>query len=437
MAKEQLTQKAVNDRIAAGTPGKFGDGGSLFLVVRSEGNATWILRARWREPGEVGAGKVRDFRIGAAGPRNKGLVDLTLARSRAELARNLISDGVDPRRSNEPEQPKPAGPTFADLVPDVIADQTRDARHVKTEQQWRAYLGETDRDLSKVRDVAAAKAHVDALKALRSKPIADATLRDVAAVLRPIWTITPSSAERCRQRIEAVFAYAISNDYRTEANPAEYDGRLEHVLRRPKVVARHYDAVPYRELPNVYQRLCDLPPGMSHACLRFAILTASRPGEARGVRWSELDLSTSTWTIEPERTKTLVRHREPLSRQAVEILEQMRLWRRPGSRDGYVFLGRVEGKPLSNTAMNLVLRRLSIEATSHGFRSTFRDWTAEETDYPNEVCEMALSHAIKDKTEAAYRRGDLFEKRRKLMQDWANYVTSASNPQARMAKKHK
>jgi integrase len=251
-----------------------------------------------------------------------------------------------------------------------------------------------------------------------SLPVAKIDTAVVLAVLRPIWSSKPESASRLRGRIETILDAAKSAGWREGENPARWSGHLEHWLPKPKKVRRveHHAALDYRNLP-AFMRELDTRQGLAARALRFTILTATRTSEALGARWEEVDFKARVWTVPATRMKSGKEHRVPLSAAALELLHQLHATR---SSD-FVFPGK-PGAALSNSAMlNLLPLMGRGDLTVHGFRSTFRDWAAETTAYPNEVLEMALAHTIKGAAEAAYRRGDLFDKRARLMAAWAEY----------------
>ncbi|MCH5374054.1 MAG: site-specific integrase, partial [Planctomycetes bacterium] len=253
-------------------------------------------------------------------------------------------------------------------------------------------------------------------------PVADIDTDLVMRVLEPIWTSKPETAGRVRGRIESILDWAATRGYRTGENPARWRGHLDHLLpKRSKVRrVRHHPALPYSEIGGFVAGLRDMDSVAARA-LEFVILTAARTGEVLGVRWDEVDFETGVWTIPAERMKNGREHRVPLSRAALDVLESVR----PLRRNDYVFPGNRPKRPLSNMALTMLLRRMGHDGiTVHGFRSTFRDWAAEQTSAPREVAEMALAHTIGDSVEAAYRRGDLFEKRRDLMASWAEFVSA-------------
>ena len=263
--------------------------------------------------------------------------------------------------------------------------------------------------------------------ALKDMPVDQVATADVLGVLKPIWSTKPETASRVRGRIEAVLDAAKAAGLRTGDNPAAWRGHLDNLLPKRASLSRgHHAAMPIDETPGFFGKLRQAK-GISPRALEFTILTAARSGEVLGARWPEIDLERRLWTVPADRMKGGREHRVPLTDRAVAILEEMALVR----LGEFVFTGSKLDGPLSNMALAMTLRRLDrAEVTAHGFRSTFRDWASERTSAPHEVCEMALAHAIADKTEAAYRRGDLFEKRRALMTAWAIFL---DQPQVEIA----
>jgi integrase len=243
----------------------------------------------------------------------------------------------------------------------------------------------------------------------------------VLSVLKPLWNEKPETASRLRGRIERVLDAAKAQGLRSGENPARWHGHLDQLLpKRQRLTRGHHATMKYVELPAF---MTDLQARQATAALalEFAILTAARSGEVLGARWQEFDLDRAVWTIPATRMKAGREHRVPLSRRALKVVKTMHEDR----NCDFVFPGQKPGKPLSVMALEMVLRRMKIEdATVHGFRSAFRDWAAERTNFTNEVCEAALAHVIENKAEAAYRRGDLFDKRRKLMEAWAVYCAA-------------
>jgi integrase len=257
---------------------------------------------------------------------------------------------------------------------------------------------------------------------LRRLPVDQVTTDDVLSVLRPLWQSKPETGSRVRGRIERVLDAAKAHGLRSGENPARWRGHLDQLLpKRQRLTRGHHAAMPYADVPAF---MSDLQSRQATAALalEFAILTAARSGEVLGARWDEFDLDRAVWTVPARRTKAGREHRVPLSPRALGIIKRSHEIR----TNDFVFAGEKPKKPLSGMAMEMMLRRMKIEnATVHGFRSSFRDWAAECTNFPNEVCEAALAHVIENKAEAAYRRGDLFDKRRKLMEAWADYCATS------------
>ena len=247
--------------------------------------------------------------------------------------------------------------------------------------------------------------------------VRDVGLPHVLEVLRPIWSTKTETATRVRARLEAVLDWATTNNYREGLNPARWKGHLKNLLAKPSKVAEvvHHQALPVRAV-GAFMRDLRGHSGMGARALEFAILCASRSGEVRGATWAEIDLDAAVWTIPAARMKMGKEHRVPLSDAALELLKAL-----PRIQDNELVFPAARGGQLSDMTLSAVLRRMKVPAVPHGFRSTFRDWCAEFTNYPRDVAEMALAHAIGDKVEAAYRRGDLFGKRQKMMQGWADY----------------
>jgi integrase len=253
---------------------------------------------------------------------------------------------------------------------------------------------------------------------LRAKPVDTIATDDVLSVLKPIWTTKAETASRVRGRIEKVLDAAKAKGFREGENPARWRGHLDHLLPRLSKLARgHHAAMPYEDVAAFTAKLRKRE-ATSALALELCILTAARSGEILGMRWSEIDLDKKIWTVPANRMKAGREHRVPLSSRAVTILRKLEKLK----TGEFVFPGQARSKPLSNMAMEMVLRRMKVEdATVHGFRSSFRDWAGNVSNFPREVTETALAHVIGDKAEQAYRRGDALEKRRKLMEAWAAY----------------
>ena len=366
--------------------GRHADGGGLYLSISPNGGRRWVFLFRWHgKPTEIGFGSARD-------------VSLSRARELASAARSKLSEGINPKEARRPLE----GVTFGECADRVIEAMRPSWRNRKHAAQWEMTL----------RDYALP---------LRRLPVDKITTDDVLSALKPIWSKKPETASRLRGRIERILDAAKAQGLRSGENPARWRGHLDQLLpKRQQLTRGHHAAMDYADVPAF---IADLQGRQATAAqaLEFAILTAARSGEVLGARWAEFDLERAIWTIPAARMKASREHRVPLSRRALKIVKAMH-----EARDGdFVFPGQRAGKPLSVMALEMVLRRMRIEdATVHGFRSSFRDWAAECTNFTNEVCEAALAHVIANKAEAAYRRGDLFDKRRKLMDAWASFCAA-------------
>jgi integrase len=366
--------------------GRHADGGGLYLSISSNGGRRWVFLYRWHgKPTEIGFGSARD-------------VTLARARELASQARSKLAEGVNPKDARRQSQSAMFG-ECADRLIEAMRPSWRNKKHV---WQWEMTL----------RHYAAS---------LRRLPVDTITTDDVLVVLRPLWNTKPETASRLRGRIERVLDAAKAQGLRSGENPARWRGHLDQLLpKRQRLTRGHLAAMDYADVPAFMSDL-QAREGMAARALEFAILTAARSGEVLGAPWDEFDLDHGIWTVAATRMKAGREHRVPLSPRAREIVKALH-----ENRTGdFVFPGHRPGRPLSAMALEMLLRRMKIEnATVHGFRSSFRDWSAECTGSPNEVCEAALAHVIENKVEAAYRRGDLFYKRRKLMEAWGNYCTT-------------
>jgi integrase len=378
------------------------DGGGLYLRVTASGAKSWVFRYQI-------AGKRRDMGLGAYPD-----ISLAEARRRAAERRKQRQEGVDPLNARLAERQarrvaEARGRTFREVADEFVSRNESAWRNAKHRQQWRNTL------------------ETYAFPSLGEVPVSAIDTGLVVQVLDPIWSVKPETASRVRGRIEAVLDAAIVHGYREGPNPAQWKGTLAHILpARSKVQkVEHHAALPFDELPQFWADL-RARSGMAARALEFAILTAARTGEVLGTTWGELDLDGNTWIIPATRMKAAREHRVPLSTAALAVLEQVcpLALMRDGKPEPLapVFPGTRRALPMSNMVLLMLLRRMKRnDLTAHGFRSTFSDWAAERTAYPREVVEMALSHAIENKVEAAYRRGDLFEKRRQLMEAWAHF----------------
>ena len=375
-------------------PGRYGDGRGLYLQVKDSGARSWLLRydhqkrERW-----MGLGSVE-------------FVSLAQAREQAfELRRKLKHEKIDPL---EHRRAAVVGARIAALTGATFEQVARRCIEMKT-SEWRG-------DGSRREWLSTLERY--AFPVLGSLPVSaiDAVL--VYRVLEPIWLTKPHVGQRLRERIEAVLGYAKGMKLRSGENPALWRDNLEHMLPKANRTSReHHPALRYVELPGLMAELRALPT-LSARALEFTILGAVRTGEALLARWPEID--GRIWTIPRERTKSGKKHRVPLSDRALAILDE----RPRESGSDAVFPGRAAGGFLNQDAMADVLSKLRPGVTVHGMRSAFRTWAEERTSYPNHVLEMALAHAIPNAVEAAYRRGDLFEKRRRLMEEWSRYCAA-------------
>jgi integrase len=379
-------------KVETAKPGKHGDGDGLQLVVSATGARKWVLRF-------MQEGRAREMGLGAY-PE----VSLGEARERALAERKLARSGLDPITERKKVSEQPASiPTFGALADEISAQLAEGFRNEKHKAQWRMTL-----------TVYAGP--------LRSKLVSEISTEDVLGVLQPLWQSKPETASRLRGRIEKVLNAAKAKGFRTGENPAAWRGHLDNLLPKQSMLARgHHAAMPYTDVPafiaNVRRR-----EATAARALEFCILTATRSSETMQARWQEIDLDAKIWTIPAERMKAGREHRVPLTARAIAILSEMR----PLAVGEYVFPGQRRGRPLSNMALEMFLRRLQSEYTTHGFRSSFRDWAGNETHFPRELAEHALAHVIGDKAEQAYRRSDALEKRRALMAAWEKYCEPAA-----------
>src|SRR3972149_3623552 len=363
--------------------GRHADGGGLYLSISPNGGRRWVFLFRWHgKPTEIGFGSARD-------------VTLARARELASQARTKLAEGINPKDARRPSE----GATFgecADRVIEAMRPSWRNGRHAA---QWEMTL----------RDYAAP---------LRRLPADKITTDDVLSVLKPIWTEKAETASRLRGRIEKVLDAAKAKGFRDGENPARWRGHLDHLLPRPlKLTRGHHAAMAYEDVAIFIGKLRKREATAALA-LEFCILTAARSGEVLGLQWSEIDLEKKIWTVPAERMKAGREHRVPLSGRAVSILKTLA----KAKQTEFAFPGQPHNKPLSSMAMEMMLRRMKIvDATVHGFRSSFRDWAGNVSNFPREVTETALAHFIGDKAEQAYRRSDALDKRRKLMDAWTNY----------------
>ena len=389
-------------------PGKYADGGNLYLQVRKstrkipidDVTKSWLFRySQFGRDTWMGLGPYPD-------------VSLSEARNLATRERKKILQGIDPLTDKRARRIAARAAhdnmlSFAECAELYVESQAPGWSNPKHIEQWRSTL-------KNLAGPIIGHLSVDQI---------DTTL--IMRCIEPIWTTKTETASRLRGRIEAVLDWAAVRGYRKVDNPARWRGHLDKLLPRPSQVARvkHHPALPNIEVSEFMQQMRE-DSGVASRALELTILTATRTNEVIQAEWSEFDLDLKTWTVPAKRMKSKREHRVPLSDAAVAALKAVK-----GRSKRYVFPGHKRGSHLSNTAMLQVLKRLGRTGiTVHGFRSTFRDWCAESTNYPSDVAEMALAHTLRDKTEAAYRRGDLFEKRSRLMTDWARYCSKPSQP---------
>jgi integrase len=370
------------------------------LQVSAAGTKSWVFR--FKE-----AGKLREMGLGAT-----HTIGLAEAREKARDCRRRRLDGIDPieaRKATRAQARLDAAKamTFKQCAESYIASHKAGWRNPKHAAQWPSTLG----------------AYVYPI--FGALPVQAVDVGLVMRALEPIWTTKPETAGRVRGRIESVLDWAAARGYRQGENPARWRGHLDHLLpKRPKLTRGHHAAMAYEKVADFVGELRDRD-AMAARALEFCILTAARSGEVLGARWSEVDLASAVWTVPAHRMKAGREHRVPLSDRAVAILRELA---EAGMGD-FVFVGHKPGRPLAILAMAVLLRRMRDDSvTTHGFRSSFRDWAGNETGYPRELIETALAHVIGDKAEQAYRRSDALEKRRQLMEAWASYCAADPTP---------
>jgi integrase len=378
----------------AKAPGMYADGGSLYLRIAPGGSKQWVFRYARR-------GRLRDLGLGPV-----HTLALAEAREKARDARKLLLEGIDPidakhARMAALQAADARAMTFAQCAEGFIRDNERKWTNATHRQQWTMTLTSY------------------AYPVLGALPVQAIDTPLVLKVVKPLWERAPVTAKRLLGRIENVLGWATVHHYRTGDNPARWRGHIEHALPKVERAANgHHVALPYPAAPAFMAKFRP-DTSVASSALRFITLTASRLGEAINATWDEIDLTAKVWTVPASRMKAGVEHRVPLSDGAVAVLESMRAVR----QSAYVFPGRIAGKSIGNHSVWRLAKAASGDKalTVHGLRSSFRDWAAECTNFPREVAEMALAHAIPNAVEAAYRRGDLFEKRRRLMEAWAQF----------------
>jgi integrase len=385
----------LSDREIKNASKPLNDGGNLWIYPN--GNARgWIFRYMLQ-------GRAREMGLGA-------YPDVSLAQARKDAAkyRELLQAGIDPieHRDAKPVEQE-AVPTFSDVASQYIEAHGSGWKNAKHAAQWTATLA------------------TYAEPVIGTKPVDAIGTEDVLLVLEPIWSSKTETAKRVQGRMENILDFAAARKWRDQSNPARWRGHLDKLLARPTKVSKpvHHPAMDYREVPAFMVELADKD-GVSALALRFLILTACRTAEVTGAAWVEIDVEAAVWSIPGSRMKAGQPHRVPLSAPALAILEALpRVEGNP-----FLFPGARHGRSISNMAMLQQMRGMGYGVggdrgayVPHGFRSAFRDWAGEVSSFPRDVCEMALAHVIENKVEAAYRRGDLFEKRRKMMDAWADW----------------
>jgi integrase len=385
-ARSAATPKAI---------GRHADGNGLYLNISSNGGRRWVFLYR-RD------GKLKEKGLGGAGS-----VSLADARTKADVIRKQLQSGLDPIMEGR----KSAGVmNFAECADAFIAANKTGWRSAKHLQQWENSI----------------KRYADPV--IGKIPAHQIDVGHVTKVVEPLWSLKTETASRVRGRIEAVLDWAAARGYRASENPARWRGHFDKLLPARRKVAKvmHHPALPYGDIP-IFMEDLRKQEGIRARALEFTILTAARTGETIGAKWTEIDLVNKTWFVPGNRMKAGAEHRVPLSARAIEILERLpRSW-------SNVFPSEKPGKLLSNVAMlDLMPRMKWLNLTTHGFRSTFRDWAAEMTEFPNELVEMALAHTIVNQTQTAYRRGNMLERRRALMAAWDAYCAATVRDQPMM-----
>ncbi len=388
----KLPPRAV---LTTSEPGRYGDGGGLYLVVSPSGSRKWVFRYRWKK-------RLSDMGLGSA-----SVVTLARARERAAAARLQLSEGVNPL---DEKRARRAIPLFGDFADELI---------LSVQDQWKNKKHAAQVESTLVRYAAK----------IRSMPLDQIETAHVLQALRPIWTTKAETAGRVQNRIQWVLDAAKAQGYRTGENPARWKGHLDQLLpKRSKRTKKHHAALPFMEVPAFIQEL-RTKDATAALALEFIILTATRSGEVRGATWAEVDFETAVWTIPAIRMKAGAEHRVPLTPAMIAMLEKLL----PLSGDlatNFIFPGpKGPTVGLSDAAFSALLRRMRRDGTvtAHGFRSSFRDWCGETTNYPRDLAELALAHTVGDMTERAYRRGDALAKRRIMMREWSIFCTPGSD----------
>ena len=384
-------------------PGRYAAGNvaGLLFVVKDTGSRSWILRTM------VGD-KRRNIGLG-------GYPEVTLAKARekARQMKELIEKGIDPVDQRKARRmalraSQNGRITFAEAARRTHEKKLSEFKNKRHGQDW---INSVTRY---------------AFPVIGQIAVDDVDLSHIQSILEPIWSDKTETATRLRQRLEQILNWATISGYRKGENPARWKGHLDAIFPAPTKIkkVKHFPALPWKDIHPFVAELRQRE-GMAARCLEFVILTACRSGEARFATWDEIDLDNKVWTIPGERMKAGKEHRVPLTDDAISLLENL-----PRFEESNFLFTAPRGGPLSDMALSMLCRRMKINAVPHGFRSTFRDWAAESTNYPREVAEQALAHTITSPVEAAYRRGDLFRKRRKLMESWEAYLNKVQDTKA-------
>ncbi len=397
MSNNKLTAIKVKN---TNKPGRYPDGGGLFLQVRSAKSKSWVFRFKIN-------GKAKEMGLGTI-----TVVPLNLARKKVIENKQMILEGKNPiveRKAQKLRNLSADVPTFSECAKEFIHCRQEGWKNEKHKEQWKRTL------------------EVYTFPIFGRHPVDQVSTELVLKAIRPIWYEKTETADRVRSRVENILDWAKIKGYRNEENPARWRGHLSFLLPSASKTKKvnHHKALSHHEIGNF---LCELrkSDGVSARALEFCILTATRTGEVLHAKWSEISFENETWTIPASRMKSEKEHRVPLSTEAISILAGVARH----STGEYIFTSLGRDRPMSTNSMLMTLRNIENEVTVHGFRSTFRDWTAEKTAFAREVCEAALAHVVLNKTEAAYRRGDLFLKRKKLMNEWASYCNHPKAPSA-------
>ncbi|MCU0433161.1 MAG: tyrosine-type recombinase/integrase [Bacteroidia bacterium] len=391
---QELTQLAIKKLTKIGRHAVGGVAG-LYLLIGDNEAKSWVLRMNVN-------GVRRDMGLGSFAD-----LSLSAARDKARNIRQQIASGTNPIEERKKKRhaailQEASAITFEKACAEFLTTHKQKWKNAKHKSQWEATL------------------KTYAYPVIGKIVVSEITLPHIIKILEPIWTTKTETASRLRGRIETVLDWAIVREYRNKDNPARWKGYLDKVLPSPKAIAKpvHHKAIPVAAVAAFFAQL-QSNTSMSSKALQFLILTATRSNEVRGATWDEIDFEKKIWTIPAERMKAAKEHRIPLASQAIALLKSVPRH----AREKYIFVA-PRGGQLSDMALTVFMRRLNVDAVPHGFRSTFRDWVAEHTNYPNHVAEMALAHTISNKVEAAYRRGDLFDKRREMMNEWAGFCTA-------------